>query len=367
MKNQYRFQKIIIVLLLCISFVIGCSPIQGQSTASDLKIHFIDVGQADCSFIQCGGQTLLIDAGNNDDAQTLVNYLKEQNVSTIDYFVLTHPHEDHMGSADTVIDNFDVDKVFMTSKSENTKTYKDVIASLKNKNITPTEPVVGTTFLVGDASAEILGPTRLDYSNINNTSIVVKLVYQNETALFTGDMEAEAEKELLANQFDLSADLLKVGHHGSATSTSYPFLREVNPKYAVIQCGTGNKYGHPHQETMSKLNDVGAEIFRNDKLGTIIAKSDGNSFTFDKEGISAKQPHTDGNGLGDIDKSSVKDITNHSESAIQSTSVYIGNRNSKKFHLENCTSLPSQKNAVNFESREEAVKNGYEPCKVCNP
>ena len=247
-----------------------------------LKVHFIDVGQADCILIQSDEHTMLIDAGNNGDAKKVVAYIKSQNIEDLDYVVGTHPHEDHIGGLDAVIENFDIGVIYMPKAMNTTKTFEDVLNAIAKKGMKVTTPIPGTKVEFGEASFTILAPNSDNYKEVNNYSIVIKLVHGNNSFLFTGDAEDVSEKEMMEKGFDLSADVLKVGHHGSSSSTTEEFLMKVNPQYAVICVGKDNKYGHPHKETLDLLNKKGIKIYRTDKSGTIIAISDGESITFEE-------------------------------------------------------------------------------------
>lgn len=247
-----------------------------------LKVHFIDVGQADSILIQSDEHTMLIDAGNNGDAKAVVAYIKSQNIEDLDYVVGTHPHEDHIGGLDAVIESFDIGVIYMPKAMSTTKTFEDVLNAIAKKGMKVTTPVPGTTVEFGEASFTIIAPNSDSYKELNNYSIVIKLDHGNNSFLFTGDAEDVSEKEMIDKGFDLSADVLKVGHHGSSSSTMEEFLMKVNPKYAVICVGKDNKYGHPHKETMDLLNKKGIKIFRTDENGTIIATSDGESITFEE-------------------------------------------------------------------------------------
>ena len=259
---------------------------------SGMDLHFIDVGQADCILIVDDEDVMMIDAGNNGDDDVIVQYLEDLNIETIDHFVLTHHHEDHIGAADVVIDTFNVENLYMTESPATSKTYKDVIASINNAAIAPHYVEEPINFEFGDATIDMYPPFDINTKEINNSSIIVKVTHGEDEMLFAGDTEFAAEKELLTLDYNFSADLFKASHHGSGGSNSYVWLKEVNPQYVVIQCGVDNKYGHPHDEAMSRFNDVGAIIYRNDTMGTIVATSSGNGITFDKEGIQPTRPHT---------------------------------------------------------------------------
>ncbi|MCT4597500.1 MAG: MBL fold metallo-hydrolase [Vallitalea sp.] len=248
-----------------------------------LKIHFLDVGQADCILIEePTGHNMLIDAGNNGDADFIYSYLKEYNIKQLDYAIGTHPHEDHIGSLDMIINNFEVKNVIMPDVPKSTQTFGEVIQAIANKELLNTIVSVGQEFSLGQSKFTILAPNSNEYDDTNDYSIVIKLQYGNNTFVFTGDAETKSEHEMVASGMDLSADLLKVGHHGSGTSTIAEFLYEVNPKYAVISVGTGNKYGHPDDIIMNRLKIHEVEVYRTDEVGTIIASSDGTNITIDK-------------------------------------------------------------------------------------
>ena len=323
------------------------SSIQTNTTVDgNLEVHFIDVGQADCILVKNNGNAMLIDAGNNDDGELVRGYLKEQNITRLDYLIGTHPHEDHIGGLDVVINNYDIGTIIMPAKTTTTKTFEDVVNAIKNRGLAITKPVVGTRYTLGGAEFTILAPNK-DYGDeLNNYSVGIRLVYGNNSFVFTGDAEEEAENDIIATGLELKADVLKIGHHGSSTSTSSQFLKAVSPKYAVITCGKYNDYGHPHKETMKKISNL--EVYRTDEQGSIVATSDGTNITWNSK------------------KSEVKPIVNEENKDVK----YILNTNSKKFHNANCESVSkmSAKNkAESSESRSELIAKGYSPCGICEP
>ena len=253
---------------------------QNTATSGQLKIHFIDVGQADSILLQQGSEFMLIDAGNNEDSQTVKNYLVKQGVTELKYFVGTHKDEDHIGSADYVINSFKVGKVYFPKQTATTNTFKDFVAAVKSNGLSLTVPKVGEQFKLGEAIITVLAPNSSIYDDSNDYSIVLKVAYGNTSFLLTGDAEEVSEGEMVASGRDLSATVLKVGHHGSRTSTSSAFLNKVNPKYAVVSVGTGNSYKHPSQDTMDRLKAKGIKVYRTDEQGTIVATSDGKNVTF---------------------------------------------------------------------------------------
>lgn len=281
-------------LVIVILAIAGCNPIKQpviqppefttpteSSTPTQppgqLKVHFIDVGQADCILVQMpNDQNMLIDAGNNNDGNTVVNYLRKSGVHKIDYFIGTHPHADHIGGMDTVIKNFNTGKVYMPKVTNNTKTYEDVLKAIQVKGLTITPAKAGLQIVNNDGlSAVMLAPNATAYKDLNDYSAVIKVSFDQVSFLFTGDAQEQSELEMLASSRVVSprADVLKVGHHGSNSSTTPGFLRAVNPKYAVISVGAGNDYGHPHQKILQRLN--GVKIYRTDLDGTIVFTTNG--------------------------------------------------------------------------------------------
>lgn len=230
-----------------------------------LRVYFFDVGQADSILIVNNGQSMLIDAGNNDDGNLVVNNLKTIGITKLDYVVGTHPHEDHIGGLDNVIKSFKIGKVMMPKTTTNTKTYEDVIDAVASKNLKVTVPKIGYTFKVGNADCEVMSIGD-NPANLNECSIVIKLEYDGTSYLFTGDAEATNEK---ARSWP-KIDVLKSGHHGSSTSSSQSFLDQIQPSIIVISCEKGNDYGHPHKETMERYKKLGATIYRTDEKGNIL-------------------------------------------------------------------------------------------------
>ncbi|MCI8700183.1 MAG: MBL fold metallo-hydrolase [Clostridia bacterium] len=239
---------------------------------TDLKVYFIDVGQADSILIQNEEKNMLIDAGNNKDGRKLVKYFKDLGINRFDIIVGTHPHEDHIGGLDNIINNFEIGSIYMPRVSTTTVTFEDVIDAISNKNLKVTTPIIGDNFKLGECDFTILS-TGTDVDNLNEASIVLKMKFGEKAFIFTGDANEKNEKEML--KMDIKADVLKVGHHGSRTSTSKEFLEKVNPTYAIISSEKENSYEHPHKETLEKLKDKSVNVYRTDENGTILIITDG--------------------------------------------------------------------------------------------
>lgn len=238
-----------------------------------LEVTFIDVGQADSILLENEGHYMLVDAGNNEDGPKLVNYFKNQNIHQFDYVIGTHPHEDHIGGLDNIIENFDINTFYMPDVITTTKTFEDVLDALGEKNMTLSIPKTNATFKLGDATVKVLYVGTEDESDLNDTSIVLKVTYQNVSFLLTGDASTKVEEKL--NQADLASTVLKVGHHGSVTATNEKFLNTVNPKYAIISVGENNQYEHPHTTVLNTLAAHNITTYRTDQDGTIKVITDG--------------------------------------------------------------------------------------------
>ncbi|MFV3013734.1 cell wall-binding repeat-containing protein [Clostridium botulinum] len=355
-SNNAKFGEIIITGGTSVLNDVVVKSVEEGRNIGPVEIHYIDVGQGDSILIQQDGHNMLIDAGTNASENTVVNYLKSKGVTKLDYVIGTHPHEDHIGGLDKVIDNFAVNKVIMPKVTHTTQTFKDVITSIQNKGLKITVPTVGDKYSLGVADFTILAPNNSSYSNLNNYSIVIKLKFGNRAFIFTGDAESLSEGEILAKQLDITGDVLKLGHHGSKTSTSQNFLNKVNPKYAVVSCGKNNSYKHPHQETLNKLKAKNIKVYRTDETGTITATSNGSSLSFN-----AKQGSYIG---GDYvaPKPKPKPDPKPDPKPVEQT-VYI-TKTGKKFHRNGCRSLSKSKISI---SRSNAIKKGYSPCSVCKP
>ncbi|WP_034827072.1 ComEC/Rec2 family competence protein [Clostridium carboxidivorans] len=250
------------------------NPIKNNQNV--IKVNYIDVGQGDSELIQVNGKNLLIDAGPNESIDKLMSYLSKQNIKKIDYVIATHPDEDHIGGMSSVIKKYDIGEFYAPKKLTNTRTFENMVTALKSKNLKINAGKAGMDLDLGkNVTCQMLAPNNDKYKDTNNYSIVLKITYGESKFLFTGDAEKISETEMLSKNFDLSADVLKVGHHGSTSSSSKEFLDKVNPKIAVISCGKNNKYGHPHSQTLTQLKNRKAQIYRTDVDGSIVLLSDG--------------------------------------------------------------------------------------------
>ncbi len=357
----------ILFLLSCLSGCIqpgslpgGTSGTGAEGTSAPLPegsafaVHFIDVGQADAALVLCDGKSMLIDGGNRADGDLIYTYLQKQSLSYLDYVVCTHPDEDHVGGLAAALTCADAGTVYCPVPSYDSKAFTNFADKAAERGLELVRPEPGTVFSLGSAQVTVLAPLA-DYDDNNNQSIVLRIVYGETSFLFTGDAARESEADMLESGAVLQSTVLKVGHHGSESSTTYPFLREVHPQYAVISVGKDNSYGHPTEEVLSRLRDAGVQVYRTDMQGDIICTSDGKTVTFTTQrGSGALTNPTEGETTGSGGQGGDE-------------YRYIGNLNSKKFHLPTCASLPDEANRIYFLTREQALDAGYTPCGVCRP
>jgi len=319
-----------------------------------LEAHFIDVGQGDSILIKTAEKNILIDGG--DRGNTVVNYLRNQGVSSLDLVIGTHPHADHIGGLINVMDAIPVREIIDTGVAHTTITFEDYLDVIDAKDIIFTEGRAGMTRnLGGGAEMEIIHPTSPSSSHLNNASIVCRVTFGEVSFMFTGDAEQAAEKKILNRGYELNSDILKVGHHGSNTSTTSSFLSAVSPSTAIIKCGSGNTYGHPHEETLARLTNAGVDIYRTDTQGTIVITTDGASYDVNKQPTTyeAQQEEAPEQEVGEADIEG----------------KFVGSSQSDKYHLPDCRHAESinPQNIISFGSVSEAKAAGYVPCGVCKP
>lgn len=328
----------------------------GVSESGSFTIHFIDVGQADSALVICDGHSMLIDGGNADDSNLVYSVLQRETDGHLDYVVGTHAHEDHIGGLSGAFEADTADVTFCPVTEYDSKAFRNFKTRADERGGGITIPAVGDTFTLGEASVTVVAVNSVP-EDTNNTSIVIRIVYGDTSFLFTGDAEQETEEKILETGQDIESTVLKVGHHGSSTSTSQAFLDAVSPTYAVISCGKDNSYGHPHSETLAKLASAGVEVFRTDELGDIYCTSDGSEVTF-----SYGEYHKDSDtSAAEIEEPQQPDTV---------AATYILNTNSRKFHRPDCSSAfqISDANREKYTgTREELIEQGYTPCGYCKP
>lgn len=335
MKRLTRLFSCVLILLILTSFSVV------QAAPQKLTIHYLDVGQADSILIQSPeGKTMLIDAGNKDDSDTIQAYLDKLKVKKIDILLATHPHEDHIGGMAAIVKSYPIGKIYMPKAVTTTAAYKYLLTAIKAKGLKVTTATSGASISLDNTiELAMLAPNSAEYEDLNNYSAVVKLTYSKTSFLFTGDAEDVSEAEMLKKKYDLKADVLKLGHHGSESSTTPDFLKAVSPKYAIISVGKDNDYGHPHKDTLDRLVKAKVNIYRTDLLGTIIVTSDGKTITVNKTASQVK----------------TSDPVNQT--------VYI-TKTGKAYHKDGCRYLSNSKIAILLS---DAKANGYKPCSICKP
>lgn len=363
-KNLYR-QIVSLIMALTVSTAgISAGSVSMPEAPSDpemMEVHFIDVGQGDATLIKCGEHAMLIDAGDDTKGTTIQNYLQKQHVEQLDYLVLTHPDADHIGGAPVIITKFEISEVFVSNYKRDSKSYEKLMQALDYRGMSCETPVAGSEYLLGTALITILGPDR-EYEDVNDASLTLIIRNGATGFLFTGDAGEAAEKDILSSGMDISADVYKVGHHGSKDATSQSFFQAVSPEYAVISCGEGNPYGHPHAETLNTLRTGGVKTYRTDEEGSIIAVSDGQNITFSVPPSETWQP---GEAVQIQEQGAEQE-----QAAEQEIITYVLNKNTGKFHYSDCSSVKDMKSKNRedtVKSREEIINMGYIPCNRCRP
>lgn len=318
--------------------------ILSELIVSDMEVHFIDVGQADAALVLCGDEAMLIDGGNTEDSSLMYTYLKNHDISYLDYIIASHAHEDHVGGLAGALNYADVGMVYCPVTTYDSDAFANFLKYVEKRDAKITVPSAGDSFELGNAVVEILGLNA--GSEANDTSIILKITHGDVSFLFAGDAKREAEQAVLNSGYDLESTVLKVGHHGSDNSTTYPFLREIMPAYAVISVGENNSYGHPTEEVLSRLRDADVKVFRTDLQGDIIAVSDTKNVTISVEKnadadtlapqVIIKPEPTPKPTPEPTPKASASD----SETSVtQPGKTYVLNTNTKKFHIPSCSSV----------------------------
>ena len=285
-----KWNKALPLLLAFFLLFYGCYAVTNHPAPerlnNNLVIHYIDVGQADASLILFpDGKSMLIDAGDNATADEVVQYIKDQGVTRLDCVVATHPHADHIGGMDKVIDTFDIGEFYMPKLPDKllptTRTFEDMLVAMDQKDITPKSAKTGAVLFSGTGlNVEILSPLKADYEDLNHNSAVVMVAFGKQKFLFMGDAEKENENVMLKNGDDVQADVIKIGHHGSKNASTEKFIKAVQPDYAILSCGKDNSYGHPHERVLKLLQKQNVKVFRTDENGTIVLQSDGSTLIF---------------------------------------------------------------------------------------
>lgn len=378
LKKTY---KALIMALIMVISITGCSvsevaSIKPSEDKDDLAIHYIDVGQGDATLIKCKDEVMVIDGGDSSTSSKFISYLKKQGVDKIDYMVATHPHADHISGLVGALNTFEVTNILRGSDKSNSKVFKSMENLIKEKNVKDIVPSIGDSFYLGDAKCTVVGPTAYNFDT-NNNSISIRIEHGMNSFLFTGDAEKISESAMMYTGEELRSEVFQAGHHGSRTSNSVEFLKEVNPKYVVISCGDNNKYGHPNYETMETLKKMNVKLYRTDEQGNIVAKSDGHNIDWNvdsSKNFNAGMQVTEEKNSKPITKEdrdkAIKELEKKESKKPVSREKYILNTNSNTFHKTDCSAAKkiSDENRKEInKNKDELVKDGFKACGICKP
>ena len=373
MKKQNKFMTFILSMILALTLVLPGNAVTAKADGQgDMAVHFIDVGQGLAILVQSGGENLLYDGGNRSHADEVVQYLKNQQVETINYMISSHYDEDHLGGLVKCLDNFEVDHVLGSDYVHTSDLFNTFMNTATAHAIIVEYPSVGDTYEFGTGSFTVMAPDGIS-QNSNDNSVVIRLVNGNNSFMFMGDAEETSEQDMISTGMNLDCDVLSLGHHGSASSTSWDLLEATSPSWAVISCGLNNTYGHPAAETMGKLSDMDIPVFRTDDQGTVIALSDGNTISWNQEPCndytsgsekqsadsSADQSEQDTNDTAATESYAAETDT----SDTQGRMVWISATGSKYHSIPDCGNMNPDKATQETES--QALSQGYEACKKC--
>ena len=332
------------------------TAVQQKDFTDDMTVHFIDVGQGDSIFIELpNGENMLIDAGETTEGDKVAAYIFAEGYDTLDYVVATHPHSDHIGGMADVVNSFNVENFYMTSAESTTKVYENMLKAVKDSKADVHNVIAGDIILdKTNLLIEVVAPKTLECDDLNDTSVVLKLTYGDRRFLFTGDAEKAEEDGIWTN---IKCDVLKVGHHGSDSSSSANFLKKAEPSYAVISVGMGNSYGHPTDVVLKRLADRNIDVYRTDTQGTIVFTTDGKDISVNvKPSVCAPVVETT--------------VTTAAVTKSESNGIeYVLNTNSKKIHYPDCSSVKKmkEKNKGFTTDYDGAIADGYTPCGNCKP
>ena len=373
MKKQNKFMTFILSMILALTLVLPGNAVTAKADGQgDMAVHFIDVGQGLAILVQSGGENLLYDGGNRSHADEVVQYLKNQQVETINYMISSHYDEDHLGGLVKCLDTFEVEHVLGSDYVHTSDLFNTFMNTATAHAIIVEYPSVGDTYEFGTGSFTVMAPDGIS-QNSNDNSVVIRLVNGNNSFMFMGDAEETSEQDMISTGMNLDCDVLSLGHHGSASSTSWDLLEATSPSWAVISCGLNNTYGHPAAETMGKLSDMDIPVFRTDDQGTVIALSDGNTISWTQEPCN---DYTSGSEKQSTESSSdqSEQYTNDAAatesyaaetdtSDTQGRMVWISATGSKYHSIPDCGNM--NPNKATQETESQALSQGYEACKKC--
>lgn len=357
-----------------LKYVLSIAAMSSLTTVpvfAQTEVHVLDVGQGLSVFVESQGHYMLYDGGDRNKSSFVVSYLKEAKVDSLDYVIASHYDGDHLNGVVGALNVFPVKQVFSPDYTTDTRVYNSFYSIINKKSINRKQPSVGTTYQLGDAAFQILSPSKDDYKDLNNYSIGIRITDGDTSFLITGDAESDSEKEICKTKLNLESDVYVMGHHGSGTSTSWELLQKVTPEYAILSCGTGNAYGHPHIESMEKLQDMDIHLFRTDKQGTITAITDGTSITWNVEPCNDYSAGDKNDNPAQPQNSTPE--KQYSDQISGKTAVvteYILNTSTKKIHYPDCKSVKQMKDKnkkSTTQSRDSLINQGYSPCGNCRP